>query len=792
VRRWKAVALPASVTWGLLFLSAGSSVVVAAEPCSNEAFRTGYSMSLPDCRAYELVSPPGIQPYYGTFGKIQNVTFGAGIPGSALGTTASQTSAGSAIAFFSTFAPPGSTTDGPFYLSSRGPAGWTTENLMPPQSTGVTAACLPYMIGWSPSLGRGILADGWNAPANTCGADEPALVPGEPRGKQNLFVLDTAAGTYQLIDQRPLSGEPENAIYQAGSSDLGVVAFSEEASLTPEAPAGVDYYVWAGGAVDRLLTVLPNGQATQGAIVNAVANGTNNPVSPTFTHALAPDGSRIEFEAGGKLYSRSNPGAAQSALNGAEECEETSKACTAQIDSSETAEPGGGGVFAGATGEDGSVVYFTDSKHLTSDSTATVGAPDLYEYDFRKPVGERLRDLTVDQDVGQHANVLGYLGTNETGPASNYVYFVATGVLASNQNSSGGAASSGAPNLYVDHDGIRSFIATLSMTADSCDWENRCMTARVSSNGRYLGFDSLEQLTSFDNLDAETSKPDQEIFLYDGEANNLSCASCGTTGARPIAPASIRLPEGVSVPNALIPLSLQRNVSDNGQVFFDTPNPLVAAVRNEQPNIYVQSNVYEYTHGQPHLLSSGTAGSPSYFYEASPDGADAYLISAQSLAPGASDAELSIFDAKVDGGFPAPAPGAEPCAGEACSGPQTPPTTPPSNASEAFFGPGGVAATAGVTATAKLGKASLVDRGRTLILKVTVSEGGRLVVTVKGGRTLRRTVKKAGAYVLRLPTTRGERNALARHRRLRLRVSVTYVAVDGSTLPLTRTINAKR
>jgi hypothetical protein len=674
-------------------LSAGALTVAApsasAETCPNQAFRSGYSAGLPDCRAYELVSPPGLQPYFTSFGEIENAEHAAAIVGAELDTTASGSSDNPGIAYFSTVSPPGSLTDGPDYLSTRGAGGWTTKNLMPPQSTDVTVACLPYMIAWSSNLERGVLADGYNAfhpTGSTCGADEPELVTGEPRdGAQNLFVRDSSTDTYQLVDQGGLSGQPGNAVYQGGSSDLGLIVFAEEAELTSE----IKYYVWDGGATDRLLTVLPNGQPTGGEVVNAVtlSGKTLNPTSPTFSHAVAPDGSRVEFTAGRDLYSRLNPGAPQSLFNEAGECDEPSKACTVELDSSQSAEPGGDGVFSGGSGQDGGVVYFTDVNRLTGDATATTEAPDLYAYDFSKPAGERLTDLTVDTNAGEHADVLGYVGTNETGPAGNYVYFVATGVLASNQNSSGALATPEAPNLYVEHGGSTNFIATLSSTHDSCDWENRCMTARVSSNGRYLGFDSLEQLTGFANLDAQTSQPDQEIFLYDGEAKGLSCASCGERGVAPIAPASIRLPEAVST-EAPIPLYLQRNVSDSGQVFFDTPNPLVAAARNGQASVFFQSNVYEYRAGELNLLSTGTAGSSSFFYEASSDGNDVYLITVQGLVPGASPTELSLYDARVDGGFPAPPKAAEPCVGEACSGPQSIAPRPPVVSSGSISGQG--------------------------------------------------------------------------------------------------------
>jgi hypothetical protein len=689
-------------------LSAGALTIAApsasAETCPNQGLRTGHSAALPDCRAYELIAP-GVQPFFSTFGKEVNAKLGEPIIGAELSTFASEASTSSGLAFFSTFAPPGSTTDGPLYLASRHSGGWSFQNLIPPQQTEDTAVCLPYMADWSANLERGVMADGFSSSGTTCGADEPELVPGEPRGSQNLFLRDSTTNSYQLIDQAPLTGVSSNALYQGGSRDLFLVAFSEEAELTSGAPAGLDYYVWAGGSTDRLLTILPDGESTEGAIANATIDPTFEK-SPTYTHAIAPNGSRIEFTAKGNLYSRVHPGEAQSGFDEAKKCDEPSKACTVQVDVSETAEPSGGGVFQGSSGEGGEVVFFTDESRLTSDSTAAASEPDLYEYDFAKPLGERLTDITADSNAGEHADVLGFVGNNDSGSPGDFAYFVATGVLASNENSSGGIATSGAPNLYLAHEGTTTFIATLSAAEDSCDWEVPCMTARVSSNGRYIAFDSLEQLTGFDNLDALTSQPDQEIFLYDVDADNLSCASCGPTGTAPVSPASIRLPEGAFTKPAN-PLRLQRNVSNSGQVFFDTRNQLLGAARNGV------SNVYEYEGGELHLLSSGTAEAPSYFYEASADGGDVYLITAQALTEESNSVELAVFDAKIDGGFPAPSETrSEPCSGESCSGPQPIAPRPPAISSGSISGQGNLepavskpAATRSLTSAQRLAKA---------------------------------------------------------------------------------------
>ncbi|HTA34323.1 MAG TPA: hypothetical protein VK721_12960, partial [Solirubrobacteraceae bacterium] len=137
-------------------------VALAEAPCPNEAFRTGYSARLPDCRAYERVSPPGVEPFYQTEGSAGNLV-GPGIR--ALGEIGESEASlsGERLLFFSPYGLPGASSDGFFFLSTRGPAGWSTENVIPPQSVsnneaGCTNAYFPLT---SPELSGWVFADGF-------------------------------------------------------------------------------------------------------------------------------------------------------------------------------------------------------------------------------------------------------------------------------------------------------------------------------------------------------------------------------------------------------------------------------------------------------------------------------------------------------------------------------------------------------------------------------------------------------------------------------------------------------
>ena len=342
--------------------------------------------------------------------------------------------------------------------------------------------------------------------------------------------------------------------FESATADLSHVVFQSDVALTAS-PSAPGLYEWESGRPLQLVSVLPGGAPAPGK--PELGTFSAHTPTPNVRHAISEDGSRIfwseeesENEAGElspeHLYMRDVP-----------------KGETLQIDAAQgVPQPGAehNEVRFQTASSDGSKVFFTDTARLNQESTLphlTGNPADLYECEVIE-VAERLacdlKDLTVDP--GENAGVLDVvLGAGGDGSK---VYFVANGVLAPGASSGhcGEAEHPSEPppgstcNLYVyepdpEHPGHfkTTFIAALS-AEDQPDWGGKDsevpesnlieVTSRVSPNGRYLAFMSDRSLTGYDNIDANSGKADEEVYLYDSTSGRLFCASCNPSGAPPV------------------------------------------------------------------------------------------------------------------------------------------------------------------------------------------------------------------------------------------------------------------
>lgn len=328
----------------------------------------------------------------------------------------------------------------------------------------------------------------------------------------------------------------------------------------------------------------------------------------------------------------------------------------------------------------GSEVFYTEGK-------------DLYRFNIdrfeesKKPEPEALAEAREPLTSGA-AGVLGTLGiATESG---SYAYFVATGVLADNENSNKGKAEEGKANLYEWHSDEAVFIARLSTKGryDEYDWRDFYSpnpgaapatgekSSRITPDGTSVLFASQAQLTSYDN-DGQG-----ELYLYDAVSRRLTCVSCNPSGTPATSPAHLAgnlLTSVAPERNAF----LTRNLSDDGsRVFFQTKEALVPGDTNGQTDVYeweregagscerTSASFSERDGGCLYLVSTGQSAQPSYFGDASADGRNVFFFTRQSLVGQDRDENYDVYDARVDGGIAAqnPSPPAS-CTGEGCLGP---------------------------------------------------------------------------------------------------------------------------
>jgi hypothetical protein len=662
------------------------------------------STALPDCRAYEQVSPRDKKG------------------GEAIGPALA--ASGEAVASHS-FTDFGETASDPLlaeYLSQRGPGGWTTQSLIshnsPPglQPSGFSAYTGPIL---SAGLDRWLYAElpGLSASSALEATDTAFLSLGASdgtyvlRASPDLTLVDGMEAPIGALLHRRFMSEDLSRVFigtsfhllpapadprptDGGSEDTriyeiaGVGAPAPTLSLVAEVPVGLPGNPPSGCLIDSHMPHSPRQASADGTTLLYTA--------PIQKVTGAPCGAGAPNPIG--LFARVD-GAAPIQLNAPppSQCSLPSPCASAG-----PATP----LYAGMS-PDGSRAWFITTQPLIA-ADLDQGS-DLY---LAKLEGGQLSKLVLVSGA-QNADVL---GVSEISPDGSHAAFVATGVLTTAPNSQGESAQQGADNLYLYDatSGETHFAARLcsgpqrsgSTPDQACPrglsnfedafaqnddrlWlpgEGGGPEVQFTPNGRYMIFTSFARLSPGDTDDA------QDLYRYDFQTGQLIRLSFGRNGNDgngndDLFPVRISGHDASSEPLELAADKNRAISADGSVVIFHTAASLVSHDTNTGANPgcggggegNTGCDIYEWEeagHGSCDeaagcisLISPGVE--PQGTLQAaviSAKGRDIVFQTRRNVIPADSDGVGDIYDARAGGGFPPPVQLPICHAAEACHG----------------------------------------------------------------------------------------------------------------------------
>ena len=620
-------------------------------PCPNAEYRFGLSAHLPDCRAYELVTPAetnGLVPYAAGTGSSAGTGFNDWL------VTPRGPGAGETFSYFTDGTLSGFEGDGRFdgYRAHRGAGehpsgGWSSELFSPSFSE----------VGNSTPDQRGTSVDQrysfWRSTPQTMFTD--TLPSGNylrsPSGSTATAcnpVLNQDA--FEFVGCGDQGADPDATSLYVSAGGTHVI-FASSKHLEPEAaPEGTTtiYDRAAGHSNAAVVSPAPGGSSFGGGESASYVGSSEG-------------GDAVLFRVGGTLYLHREGQTFQVA--------------------------GAPNTFAGISA-DGSRVFYATGPGNT-------------------PAGLFTCDVQVGTCTGAGSQEIAANGifVNVSADGSHALFTSEELLTSTEENEIGEVAKAGEHNLYTWNGGGVAFVGILdpqdfvsfggipNMNLErwttainpgaTMGWA--LAPARSTPDGSVFVFQSHARLTSYENEEFG------EIYRYDPSApagEILTCVSCHPGGAPPTGDALL---EDVHSATGITSETVIPNVTDDGeQVFFQSPDQLLPEDANEVADVYewkagdaVGCGLLEGCLG---LISSGQGESPSYLYAMSADGHDVFFRTVEALVGADVAGTTSIYDAREQGGIPETI-AAEGCKGDACQGSGTLPPVLPSPASEGG-GPG--------------------------------------------------------------------------------------------------------
>lgn len=608
------------------------------DTCPNAAYRVRFSAALPDCRAFEMVSPVAKNGAdVSSDAPRQSLASESGDRILYMTRTGFGEDHGSGRVGYSQ------------HVAERVSDGWKTTSVTPTPNPNNAAQIFfgwTELIEFSSDLGTAALI----------GDDLPEAPPGSRPKTENLYLENTTTAKLfaTITDDRNEGENLELPFFyltpQLGgaSASLDVVTFSSTLNLVPQAQ-GEQFkaYVYEHGEV-KLLGVLPGGGIPPEG--SNLVFGSECCFEAWDERALiekdtvSTDGSRILFEVREhphQLYMRKD--GTTSVL--VTESETSTPVTAEQVE------------LMGASPDLKHIVFYSSSQLL--DNAPEGGGMYLYT---DGPDPENESNLTY---IGGGNRLL---GISEDGT---HIYYV-------NTNAS-------TVSLW-DSGQTRQIAPEAGVPFDRYYFGMHWGEASVTPDGREIAFMASKQLTV--NGQVATSLPyprnrqNTEVYVYKEDSNSLKCVSCPSTGALATLGVETAVQGTETVPYIELDVKTRFLSTDGRYVFFNTEEALVPQDTNGVTDAYE----YDTVTGRLSLVSTGAGEDPAWFVDTSASGHDVFLVTRQQISGWDPDKLVDVYDARVEGGLPEPPPPAPECIGDACQG--TPSAAPTFNTASGFVGLG--------------------------------------------------------------------------------------------------------
>jgi len=565
-------------------------------------------------------------------------------------------------------------------------------------------------------------------------------------GPAHLYMRDLTAQTTTQIDANPTAAG--QATYEGASQDGSLVFFTSNEGLGGN--TNTDNELYEFNTATKSVTPLSEGNT-------GTADGDVLGVT-----AISNDGSHVYFVADGMLATNTTNGA--SAVSG-----------QPNLYMYNTTAPAASATTFIATLSQYDVQSCIPNCVTNGSGAVLTSEPDLDRPAIPTPDGTV---LAFDSNA-QLTNYSDGKPQNPAGPATTL-----TATANSGDTSITVASTKGFEQyhfVYVQ-DNISQELAIASIP------NSTTLDLRSPVNSTLTAGDSVTQLAPF------------QIYRYATADGSLTCISCDPEGGKSIGSATF----GDSAGGTYEPAGQAVAMNSTGsQIFFNTPDPLVPQDTNTGAfpagfgSLTLSRDVYEWENGTRSLISDGTTSTGAVLGGTTPSGNDVFFQSLAQLVPQDTDAYDDIYDARVDGGFPAP-PGPGPVCGDpdSCRTGVSPTEFFPIPGSATLIAPNVPQPTFTVSGISARQRKKLIKTGK-VTLTVTATAPGKIDAMVfakirglqtqvaAGHKSFFSAAGGTGKITLRL--ARAARRTLSKKHTLALTISVSYsqsTQTDVATLTL--------